>query len=64
MPDQSAQSDPPDLPHGDGNSVGAHGSGEPWWPLSPRMQILAIAAGILLFNCIVIAIVASAFLLN
>ena len=62
MPDLPLKDDPSELPASDGNTAGARGTS--WWPPSPKFQIVAIAGAIVLFNCVVIALVAAVFLLN
>ena len=63
MPDQPTPVDPPELPDGEGTTADARG-GSFWWPPPPKFQIVAIAGAVVLFNCVVIAIVAAVFLLN
>ncbi len=36
----------------------------PWWSMSPKTQIIAIAVGIGLFNCLLIAIFAAVVFLR
>ncbi len=64
MPDQPDSPEAADSSDGEEKLERGFDTREPWWPLSPKLQIVVLAGAIVLFNCILIAIFAAVFLLN
>lgn len=54
----------PPVAEADDDAPAGRRGNEPRWPPSPKMQILILVGSIVLFNCVLIAIVAAAFLLG
>ena len=61
--DETMPEHPPAAETDDDVSAGRPGN-ESRWPPSPKMQIMILVGSIVLFNCVLIAIVAAAFLLG